>query len=83
LDPDVHLVFNHDDRTELSQIPPPDGMSGSPVWLAPEVGEDLSNRKEFSVIGVFIEYWDQYQAAVAVHINEVVKLILLSRSIWR
>jgi hypothetical protein len=76
------LAFNHDDRTELSQIPPPNGMSGSPVWLAYEVGEDLSNQKPFSVIGVFIQYWDEYQAAIAVHIKEVVKLMLLSRAIW-
>jgi hypothetical protein len=82
LDPDIHLAFNHDDRTELSQIPPPNGMSGSPVWLAYEVGEDLSNQKPFSVIGVFIQYWDEYQAAIAVHIKEVVKLMLLSRAIW-
>jgi hypothetical protein len=74
LDPDIHLAFNHDDRFEFSKIPPPDGMSGSPVWLAYEFGKDLSDQK-LSVIGVFIQYWGQYQAAVATHIKEVVKLI--------
>jgi len=83
LNPDIHLAFNHDEKTQFSQIPPPNGMSGSPVWLAYEDGEDLSNQKPFSVIGVFIEYYHRYQAAVAVHIKEVVKLILLSRAIWQ
>jgi len=74
LDLDIHLAFNHI-GTEFNELPPPDGMSGSPVWLALEDGEDTSNPKPFSVIGVFIEYWPEHQAAVAVHINEVVKLI--------
>jgi hypothetical protein len=47
------------------------------------VGEDLSNQRPLSVIGVFIAYWHEYQAAVAVHIREAVKLMLLSRAIWR
>ncbi|MCI0660149.1 MAG: serine protease [Acidobacteria bacterium] len=75
LDRDVHLAFQHNDKTEFNEIPPPDGMSGSPVWLAYEEGEDLENHKPFSVIGVFIEYWHNYQAAIAVHISEAVKLI--------
>jgi hypothetical protein len=75
LDPDIHLVFTHYDGTECSALPPPDGMSGSPVWLGYEDGEDISNPNPLSIIGVFIEYWPEYHAAVAVHINEVVKLI--------
>lgn len=75
LDPDIHLAFNHIISTEFNELPPPDGMSGSPVWLAFEDGDDQLNPKPFSVIGVFIEYWPEHQAAVAVHIKEVVKLI--------
>jgi hypothetical protein len=75
LDPDIHLAFMHIDKTEFDEIPHPEGMSGSPVWLALEDGEDPSNPKPFSVIGVFIQYWSEHQAAIAVHINEVVKLI--------
>jgi hypothetical protein len=75
LDPDIHLAFMHNDKTEFNEIPHPEGMSGSPVWLALEDGEDPSNPKPFSVIGVFIEYWPEHQAAIAVHINEVVKLL--------
>jgi hypothetical protein len=75
LDPDIHLAFMHIDKTEFNAIPHPEGMSGSPVWLALEDGEDPSNHKPFSVIGVFIEYWPEHQAAVAVHIKEVVNLI--------
>lgn len=75
LDPDVHLAFKHNDRTEFNAVPPPDGMSGAPVWLACEDDEDPSTPKPLSVIGVFIEYWPDHQAAIAVHISEVVKLI--------
>ena len=83
LDRDIHLAFMHIDKTEFNKIPELKAMSGSPVWLALEDGEDLRNSKPFSVIGVFIEYWDEHKAAIAVHIKEVVKLILLSRAIWQ
>lgn len=49
------------------KFPKTDGMSGSPLLLLMEKGEEVSSQKHMAIVGVFIEYDGPGFMAVKIH----------------
>jgi hypothetical protein len=85
--PETHIVIEHtrDLRSKLSnrhgKFPKTDGMSGSPLWLLMEKGEEISSQKHMAIVGVFIEYDGPRRALISTDIGEALKKLYELRAI--
>jgi len=79
--PEGHIVIDHtrDLRPGLSnrhgKFPRTEGMSGSPLWLLMEKGEEDSIMKPLAIVGVFIEYDGPRRALISTDIGEALKML--------
>lgn len=79
--PESHIVIDHtrDLRPGLSnrrgKFPKTAGMSGSPLWLLKEKGEEDSIMRLMVIVGVFIEYDGPRRALISTDIGEAHKML--------